>query len=47
MCAMPVATFFLTFFFCGFLPGGAPEGPELLVFPAVDMIGLFLLQFQT
>src|SRR4051812_18055297 len=37
MCAIPVATFFLTFFFCG-LPfaGGAPDG--VLVF-AVDMIG--------
>ena len=27
MCAMPVATFFLTFFFAGFLLGGAETGP--------------------
>ena len=35
MCAIPVATFFLTFFFCGLpLAGGAPDGVPVF---AVDI----------
>src|SRR6185312_16519958 len=38
MCAIPVATFFLTFFFWGFpLTGAPPGGGTLAVLPAVDM----------
>jgi hypothetical protein len=42
--AIPVAMFFLTFFFCGFPFGVAAPGATLVVLPALDIVISYRLE---